>query len=229
MPTGVALSEARREALLELADRDQLPLVEDDYDSELRLAGPGAPALKTLDRGDQVLYAGTFSKALFPGLRVGYLVAPPALLGRLALLRLAASVQAPLLDQIALAELLESDTLERHVRRVRRRHAERARALCDALAREMPEGSRFREPAGGSALWLELPPGVDPQALAAAAAERGIAYAPGQSFRIDGEGPPALLLSFAAAAPDAIRAGVAELAALVRRQLDAAARRRRIR
>jgi GntR family transcriptional regulator / MocR family aminotransferase len=95
MPTGVALSDARREALLALADREQLPLVEDDFDGELRLAGPARPALKTLDRGEQVLYVGTFSKALFPGLRLGYLVAAPALIARLATLRFAGSMQAP--------------------------------------------------------------------------------------------------------------------------------------
>jgi GntR family transcriptional regulator/MocR family aminotransferase len=216
LPTGVSLSEARREALLALADHEQIPIVEDDYESELRLAGgPTPPALKTRDRNDQVIYVGTFSKALFGGLRVGYVVAAKALLARLALLRAAATMQAPLVEQMALAELLATDVLERHVRRVRRCHAERARATLDALGAEMPEGVRVRPPAGGSRVWLELPAGLDGEALAAAAAARGIACASGASFHLDGAGPPALLLSFAALPPDAIRAGVAELAALV--------------
>lgn len=226
MPTGVPLSDARREALLALADRAQLPIVEDDFDGELRLAGPARPALKTLDRSDQVLYVGTFSKALFPGLRLGYLVAARSLLGRLAMLRFASSMQAPLVGQMAVAELLESGLLERHVRRARKRLAERLRALLDALAAELPE-ARVREPAGGTCAWVELPPAVDTNALAAACGARGIAFATGESCRIDGEGPPALLLSFATLEPDAIRAGVAEIAAALRPQLAAPTRRRR--
>ena len=225
MPTGVALSDARRAALLALSDREQIPIVEDDFDGELRLAGPARPALKTLDRGDQVLYAGTFSKALFPGLRLGYLVAARSLVTRLVALRFASSMQAPLVEQMAVAELLESGQLERHVRRVRRRLAERLHALLAALAEELPE-ALVCEPAGGSGAWVELPLGCDTVGLAAEAAARGIAYAPGESFQLDGDAPPALLLSFGALSPDAIRDGIAELAALVRGRLPRAANRR---
>src|SRR5690606_2530317 len=119
----VALSERRRRALLALAEAEQIPIVEDDYDSELRLEGPARPALKTLDPGDPIVYVGTFSKALFPGLRIGYVVAARPLLARLALLRVAASQQPSLVDQAALAELLADGTLARHVRRVRRLYA----------------------------------------------------------------------------------------------------------
>jgi GntR family transcriptional regulator/MocR family aminotransferase len=226
-PTGVALSPARREALLELADRAQLPILEDDYDSELRSAGAAAPALAAQAREDRVVYAGTFSKALFPGLRLGYVVAAAPLLRVLALLRGAATFQPSLVDQLAVAELLERDVLERHVRRVRKRYAERGRAMAEALAATMPEGTRFQTPRGGTSIWLELPAGVDAAALAVAAHARGVAYAAGEPFRVEGEGPPALCLSFASEAPDAIRAGVAELAALVRSVARGVARRGR--
>jgi GntR family transcriptional regulator/MocR family aminotransferase len=225
MPTGVLLSDARREALLALTDREQVPVLEDDFDGELRLVGPARPALKTLDRSGQVLYAGTFSKALFPGFRLGYLVAARSLVKRLVALRFASSMQASLVEQMAAAELLESGLLERHVRRTRRRLAERMDALLSALATELPD-ARVREPAGGSCVWVELPPGCDARGLAADAAARGIAYAPGESFRLDGEGPPALLLSFAALAPGAIREGIAELAALSRGRLLHSSNRR---
>ena len=144
-----------------------------------------------------MIYVGTFSKALFPGLRLGYVVGAAPLLGALARVRAAASQQPSLLDQMAVAELLDSDALERHVRRVRKRNAERLRATMASLAAEMPAGTRFREPCGGTSVWVELPPGVDADALAAAAQERGIVYGRGEFFRIEGEGPPALLLSFA--------------------------------
>jgi DNA-binding transcriptional MocR family regulator len=85
---------------------------------------------------------------------------------------------------------------------------------------------RFREPAGGSGVWVELPAAVDARALAAEAAARGLAWSPGEAFHVDGDGPPALLLSFAAQGPDSIREGVGELAALVRRALAAQPARR---
>jgi GntR family transcriptional regulator/MocR family aminotransferase len=231
VPTGVALSRARRDALLDLADRAQMPILEDDYDCELRADAPLEPALAALDGGDRVIYAGTFSKALFPGLRIGYVVGAPPLLRALATLRLASIFQPSLLDQVALAELLARDSLERHVRRVRKRYAERRQALAEALRAELPGITRFDEPRGGSSIWVELSGAIDGDALAVAAAERGIAYGDGAVHRVEGDGPPALVLSFVAQAPDAIRAGVAELAAIVKRlgakRAHAETRRRR--
>ncbi len=221
LPTGATLSPERREALLELADRVQMPILEDDYDCELRLDAPATLAIKAMDGAERVIYVGTFSKALFPGLRLGYVVAAPQLLRTLSLLRAAASFQPSLLDQTAMAELLGRDVLERHVRRVRKRYAERVRAAAEALARSMPAGTHFRAPRGGSAIWVELPPAVDGEALTVAAHERGILYESGEPFRMEADGPPALLLSCAALPPDAIRVGIAELGALVRRRLRA--------
>ena len=218
LPTGVALSHERRAELLELADRAQMPILEDDYDCELRLLPHTAPTLKTLDVGERVIYAGTFSKALFPGLRLGYVVGAPPLLAALARSRAIASQQPSLVDQMAVAELLAGDALERHVRRVRKRNAERLRATLETLEAAMPAGARFREPCGGTSVWVELPGGVDGDVLAVAAQKRGIVYGNGNLFRLDGDGAPALLLSFAGLAPDAIRSGVSELAGLVRRQ-----------
>jgi DNA-binding transcriptional MocR family regulator len=219
LPTGAQLSAERREALLALADRIQMPVVEDDYECELRGAAPSVAALAARAGGDRVVYVGTFSKALFPGLRIGYVVAAPALLRALALVRFAAGLQPSLVDQMALAELLARDTIERHVRRVRKRLTERSRVMAAALRAHWPEGTRFREPGGGSAIWIELPPGVDPDALAVAASRAGIAYGAGDAYRIDRDGPPALLLSLVAAPADAIERAVAELGALVHAEL----------
>jgi GntR family transcriptional regulator/MocR family aminotransferase len=227
LPTGAPLSPARREALLDLADRAQLPILEDDYDSELRSGGAALPALRALDRGDRVVYAGTFSKALFPGLRLGYVVAAPALLRVLATLRGAATFQPSLLDQMAVADLLARDALERHVRRVRKRYAERGRAMAEAIEASLPPGTSFRLPRGGTAIWVELPHDVDAGALAPAAHERGIGYGAGEPFRVEGDGPPAILLSFACATPEAIRAGVATLGALAERARTGGSAQRR--
>jgi DNA-binding transcriptional MocR family regulator len=216
-PTGVTLSEARRRELLELADEYQLALLEDDYDSELRWGGPALPALKTSDAAGRVIYTGTFSKALVPGLRVGYLVAAPPLLARLVLSRWAADFGGDVVTQAALARLIEGGGLERHVRRVRRLAGERRARLLAALAACMPPGTQVTEPAGGGSVWLTLPAGVDEPALRAGARAAGIAWTPGELFSIDGGPSRSLSLSFAKLAPDEIEQGVAELAKIVAR------------
>lgn len=231
-PTGVALSEARRRELLALADEYQLAIVEDDYDGELRYDGPALPALKTQDRAGQVIYLGTFSKALFPGLRVGYLVAPRALQARLSLLRFAADVVTSPLTQATLAQLLERGAFERHVRRVRRLYAERRDALCDALEAQLPDGASFRRPVGGHCVWLRLPDAADPADLFVEAARRGLGLATGSPFAFEGsdaaqDADRHLVLSFANLPPARADEAVARLCDAVRRAQPARRRRAR--
>jgi GntR family transcriptional regulator/MocR family aminotransferase len=215
-PTGVQLSDARRRALLALADEHQAPIFEDDYDSELRYEGAPVPALKTLDGAGQVIYAGTFSKVLFPGLRVGYVVAARPLLEKLALARWNADVVTSVAAQAALAEVLAGGGLDRHLRRMRRIYGERAAAMQAALAASMPAGTRWTRPRGGHTVWLTLPDGTDAERVAHAAALCGIAYTPGSVFHWDGGGGASLALSFANLAPGAIREGIGRLGAIVR-------------
>jgi GntR family transcriptional regulator/MocR family aminotransferase len=221
-PTGVALSEARRHALLALSDEYQLPIVEDDYDSELRYGGPPVPALKHLDPAGRVLYLGTFSKALFAGLRIGYLVAPAHLIRRFALTRVASDFNTDVITQAALCELLESGALERHVRRVRQVYAGRLRALLASLERCMPEGAEWQPPAGGNALWLRLPDAVDVEAFHAACLAAGLALSPGETMALPGgpawdEARRHVQLSFARIDEGDIADAVAELARLTLR------------
>lgn len=222
-PTGVVLDDARREELLALADEHQTPVIEDDYDSELRITGPPTAALKTRDAMQQVLYVGTFSKAILPGLRIGYLVAPPRLLARLAWMRFAGDFGSGAITQAALAEMLAAGDLERHVRRVRKVYATRLDALDAALGEAMPGDARWRLPAGGSALWLTLPRRVDADALWRESLAHGLAMARGDAFFFDGSGREHLLLGIAGLDTDAIAEGVAVLGRIVRR----AGRRRR--
>jgi DNA-binding transcriptional MocR family regulator len=215
-PTGVALADERRTELLALAEEHQCAVVEDDYDSELRAGGPAAPALACEDAGGRVVYLGTFSKALFPALRVGYLVAAPPVVRRVAEAVGAAHFGGNLLVQAALAELLRNGALERHVRRVRRLYAERLDALLAALAAYFPEGTRARRPAGGNCVWVELPAGFDAEALARDARAHGVAVEPGAPFFHEEPDPRAFPLCFASLGPDAIAEGVARLGRLLR-------------
>lgn len=218
-PTGVALAPERRQELLELAAQYQVAVIEDDYDSELRLASTVTPALKREDEAGRVIYLGTFSKALFPALRVGYLVGARPLLRRAVLACAAAQLGGSLIEQAALAELLRSGVLERHVRRVRRLYRERLDAILVALSESFPSTARWSRPAGGNSIWVELPAGVDPDALARAAAEVGVGYGRGELFQLADSPPPCLLLSFACAEPGVIQEGIGRLGEVVKNAL----------
>lgn len=222
-PTGVVLSGARRRALLALADEQQLPVLEDDYDSELRYGDPPLPALKTRDPAGQVLYLGTFSKALFPGLRLGYLVGARPVLARLARLRFSQDFGSDALAQAAVAELLASGALERHLRRLRRLYGERRAAMLEALRASLPEGARLAEPRGGHAVWLALPSHVDPEAVYADACRAGITYMRGELAYLPGasggarRGRHELALAFVNQDVECIREGVQAFARIVSR------------
>ena len=174
----------------------------------------------------RAIYIGTFSKALFPGLRVGYLVAAPPLLAQLVLSRAVSDFGGDLVTQAALAGLLADGGLERHVRRLRKTLAVRRAALLAALAAQMPEGTQVTPPAGGSMVWLTLPEAADPEAVRASARAEGIAYTPGRLFSIDGSAAGSLCLAFSKLAPPEIEQAVAQLAAIVTRACSSRRARR---
>ncbi len=223
-PTGVALKDARRERLLDLAEATHTPIVEDDYDGELRVGDPVRPALKTRDTRGQVIYVGTFSKALFPSLRLGYVVAARPFLERLASAQFAAQLSVPALEQAVLAEWMVSDSYARHVRRVRRDISLRIEAGLEALATEMPEGTGVRAPAGGSGLWITLPQGLDADALRRTARESGVLLTPGRYYTTGDSTLESLASSFSlavgAVSEGDVREGIARLGAAAHKLLD---------
>jgi GntR family transcriptional regulator / MocR family aminotransferase len=194
-PSGVTLSLPRRIALLEWAGETGVWIVEDDYDSEFRYTGKPLPALKSLDRSDRVLYAGTFSKVLSPSLRVGYLVVPTGL--KKALHRAAALLQPtpPVLVQGTVAAFLEQGHLGRHIRKMRGRYSERRTALSSAL-REHVSGLRIELQPGGMHLLGQLPKGTDDLALVAHLRERGLQPSALSGCGVNAPHAPGLLLGF---------------------------------
>ena len=216
-PTGVVMSDSRRAELLTLADEHQLPILEDDYAGELRYRGHAVGALKALDRAGQVIYAGTFSKLLFPSLRIGFVVAPRLLLRTLVLAHWNADGGPALLPQLALTTMLRTGELERHLRRVRKLYSARLIAMLEALRTSMPAGTRWTEPAAGHTVWVTLPDGVDGAVVYQDAMADGVLYARGDAFTIDGQGVSQLDLSFARLPEATIVEGIERLAAIVRR------------
>jgi GntR family transcriptional regulator/MocR family aminotransferase len=179
-PTGLSLSTARRRAVVEWSRRSGIPLIEDDYVSDLHLDGTPLLPLRALD-GD-VIYVGTYSKKLIPALRVGYVVAPAACRPRLESLKQASDLGSPLI-QHALAEFLERGYLRAHLARVLPEYRARRDAIEQGLAQSLPPGIGWKRPGAGLLLWVPLPAGVDPQAVFEAAREEGVLVMPSSMTR----------------------------------------------
>jgi DNA-binding transcriptional MocR family regulator len=194
-PTGVVLSPRRRAQLVAWAAEVDGVVLEDDYDAEFRYDRDPVGCLQGLCP-QRVVLLGSVSKSLAPGLRLGWLVAPPALAGAVRSSRATSDLGSPVLDQYALARLLASGTYDRQLRQLRRRYRARRDALTAAVASWLP-GAVVRGVSAGIQLYVELPTGCDEAAVVEAAAERGVAVEGVGPLRIAGDGPPALVLGFA--------------------------------
>jgi GntR family transcriptional regulator/MocR family aminotransferase len=212
-PTTVALSPARRMALLELAARERLVVIEDDYDNEFHYEGRPLLPLASLDRAGVVVYVGTLSKILAPALRLGFAAAPPPVLERLVSERVRLDRQGDQVLEVAVAELIEDGELQRSVWRARRAYEARREVLVAALRARLGEALAFSPPPGGMALWCAVAPGIDADAWAAAALARGVAVQPGSMFTFDERPAPRLRLGFARHDEDELREAVTRLAA----------------
>lgn len=214
-PTGVTLSLSRRLALLEVAERSGAVILEDDYDSEFRYEGRPVESLQGLDERGSVVYAGTFSKSVLPGLRAGFLIVPSGLAALVARARSLWDGGAPLLEQIALAEFMRSGAYERHIRRTRRLYHGRRDAMIAALDAAFGPAARFEEPHGGLKVLVSLCVPVSESKLIQAAAERGIGLRGASSYFAAPPEHPTLLLAFASLDEEQIRQGITALAAVV--------------
>lgn len=216
-PTGAVMPLARRLALLAWAERTGALIVEDDYDSEFRYRGAPLAALQGLDNADRVFYVGTFSKSLFPALRLGYLAVPPPWRDALAALKETTDRQSPLLEQAALAEFVGAGHFERHIRRLRHCYGVRRGMVLAALAHH-DLAPAAGEPAGLHVL-LPLPLGCHEAAVVTAAAAAGVAVTPGAPYSAVPSPPPRLLLGYTAIRDAQIEPGIARLAWCIRREM----------
>jgi GntR family transcriptional regulator/MocR family aminotransferase len=219
-PIGVTMSAARRLALLAWAERAGAWVVEDDYDSEFRYAGRPLPSLQGMDGGGRVIYLGTFSKTLFPALRIGYLIVPPGLAGAFATARAAADRHSPTLEQAVTADFLAEGHFARHVRRMRTLYAERRDALLGALRPVTAGGLLELGPCdAGMHVLGWLPPGVDDRAVSAALLARGMEAAPLSRYCTEPPARGGLLLGYAAFSPATLRDAVPRLARVLREEI----------
>lgn len=219
-PTTVTLPLERREALLRMASESDYLIIEDDYESEVTFDCGPTPALKSLDHDGRVLYLGSLSKTLDPGLRMGFLVGPPELIREARALRRLMLRHPPANNQHAVALFLSLGHHDSLIQRMIHEYRERWEAMGAALDRELPEATHSPS-SGGSSYWVKGPPGLDARELAQAAAAESIFIEPGH-VNFFGPHPPLeyFRLGFSAIGHERIAPGVEKLSRIIRRQLD---------
>lgn len=216
-PTGRTLPAARRRRLAEVAAEHGLWLVEDDPYGELRYDGePPAPVAADPGARDRAVSVSSLSKVLAPGLRIGWLRAPGALLRPLAIAKQAADLHTSTVDQLAVRAALRATDIDEHIERLRSEYRRRRDALLGGLAAALPDGSTFNRPAGGMFVWARLPAGWDAAELLRAALRHDVAFVPGAPFYAADPDPRTLRLSFTTHPPEQIVEGLARLAAAAR-------------
>ena len=220
-PSGATLSLERRKKVLELAVKYQTLLVEDDPYGDLYFGEAPPPSLLALSHEvpgsrDWLAHCGSLSKVLSPGLRIGWLIAPPELLAKAVMCKQFSDAHTSTFAQATAAQYLKAGRMPATLANVRAVYAERAQALCDALRQELGDAVEFVQPQGGLFVWLRLTGAggkqQDATALAKAAIEKGVAFVPGTPFFAQNPDPATLRLSFATADVAKIREGVARLA-----------------
>jgi len=230
-PAGVTLSEGRRHQLILLADRYGVPIIEDDPYGQLRYEGEHLPPLVVIDRENlrrdngysigNVIYLSTFSKTLAPGIRLGWIVAPPDVIGKLVQLKQGADLHTSTFIQCVAYEVARDGFLDEHVKRIRQVYHERRDVMLEALHEFFPPEVAWTRPQGGLFLWVTLPEGVDSEGLFRAALEQKVAFVPGDSFYAGNrhEGSRHMRLNFSKPSSEQIREGVRRLSLAVKQQL----------
>lgn len=216
-PTGTTLPQQAREAIVRLAAEFQVTIIENDIYGALRYTGESLPTLKQL--GGAVLIR-SFSKIAFPGLRVGWILGPKALIAELTEARQWCDLHTDQLSQAVLLRFAESGRLAEHSSRGRSLGWERLQAALSACDRHLPAGSKFTRPEGGMSIWVRLPEPLDAVELLPRAQREGVSYVPGKHFAVGPHEAGTLRLSFGGLAPASIESGIARLGRVFQEEME---------
>jgi 2-aminoadipate transaminase len=219
-PAGVTMSADRRVRLVEIARERELLVVEDNPYGLLRYEGEPLDPLYKLDGGDYVLYLGTFSKILSPGIRVGWLCAPPPVMEKVVLGKQASDLCTSTLTQYFVREYFGEGRWREYVGDLCGIYSERRDAMIESLERFFPEGTAWSHPEGGLFCWATLPGYIDTTDLLAKALRENVAFVPGAAAYVDGRGGSEMRLNFSASEPAEIREGIRRVGAVVAQQVE---------
>ncbi len=222
-PGGVSMSLERREALVELARREDLVVLEDNPYSLLRFSGDPLPTLRSMDDSDTVLYLGTFSKIFAPGIRLGWLEAPPAIGAKVNLAKQAADLCSSTMSQHIVERFFRDHDWGSYVERLAGVYRSRRDAMVEAIGHHFPAGTTFNEPQGGLFIWATLPAVIDTGDLLARALQEQVAFVPGaNAFVTPGLGTSSMRLNYSAVDEETITEGVARLGRVAHEALELA-------
>ncbi|HEX2359136.1 MAG TPA: PLP-dependent aminotransferase family protein [Solirubrobacterales bacterium] len=219
-PAGVTLSAERRRRLVELARQHEVLVCEDNPYGLLRFEGDPQEPLHALDGGDYVLYLGTFSKILSPGIRVGWVVAPPPVLEKIGLGKQAADLCTSTLTQYFVREYFGDGRWRDYVESLIEIYRARRDAMLEALGRHFPPQATWTSPEGGLFVWATLPDFIDTTDLLAKALRENVAFVPGRAAYVDGRGGDSMRLNFSGSSEDQIREGVRRIGRVVAEQVE---------
>jgi len=219
-PAGVTMSLERRLRLVELARSREMLVVEDNPYGLLRFGGEAMPPLYQLDGGDFVIYVGTFSKILSPGIRLGWMVAPPPVMDKVVLGKQASDLCTSTLTQYFVREHFAEGRWREYVDSVAGIYRSRRDAMLEALARHFPPGATWTEPQGGLFVWATLPPYIDTSDLLAKALREDVAFVPGRAAYVDERGHSSMRLNFSAGNEEEIREGIRRIGKVIGEQVE---------
>ncbi|MBA2505626.1 MAG: PLP-dependent aminotransferase family protein [Thermoleophilaceae bacterium] len=218
-PAGVTMSVPRRRRLVDVAREREMLVVEDNPYALLRYEGEPLPSLLELDGGEYVMYIGTFSKILSPGIRLGWIVAPPPVLEKVNLGKQAADLCTSTLSQLMVQAYFEESRWQDYVASLTDIYRDRRDAMLGALEEFFPPEAEWTHPGGGLFIWATLPDFVDTTALLARALRENVAFVPGEGAFLDGRGHNAMRLNFSASREDEIREGIRRIGEVVKEQV----------
>jgi 2-aminoadipate transaminase len=214
-PSGVTYSEQRRQDIAELLRGKDTLLVEDDAYGELNFAGKSLPSFRQY-LPEQTIITGSFSKILAPGIRMGWVVAPPAIMEQLVIAKQASDLHSNYLSQRIAYEYLTHEDIDAKIRIIQARYKAQAELMVSLMKELMPASVRFTTPQGGMFVWVTLPEGISSMEVFERALKENVAVLPGTPFYTDGGGKDTLRLNFSNSSPEKIRAGIERLARVIR-------------
>lgn len=219
-PTGITLSEERRERVMNIINKSNVIVLEDDpyvelrYYADIRCKSDRLPALKSLDKSKQVIYLGSFSKIISPGLRVGYAIADKEIIRRMIICKQANDLHTPTLSQVIVHEFATT-SLIRHIRSINEDYSKKRNFMTEMLQKHMKKRAVWTEPDGGLFLWLTLDTSTNTSKLLKTAVENKVAYIPGFPFYAEGGGENTMRLNFSNASLKDIEIGIERLAQII--------------
>ena len=221
-PGGTTMTLERRQKLVELAAERDLLILEDNPYSMLRFDGEAVPTLRSLDTHGSVAYLGTFSKIFAPGVRLGWIEAPSAILSRINLVKQAADLCSSTFSQLVVSRFFLEHDWQEHIARLCDLYRGRRDAMLEALEAHFPEGTTWTQPEGGLFIWATLPGVVDTTDLLARALRENVAFVPGAGAFLDGTGGNSMRLNFSAVPEESIVEGIRRLGAVIKEVMDLA-------